>query len=141
MEGKDGSTAAKRSDTSQSEAVAGDQKGEDQSALSISEKYGIPEPHLFEDKDGDDVDESLTMQLAVGAKKFDRDGLTCLKFESFPPTTAGLIRARKVCRSEMAKIVNEVDLITKEPKLAIDTRRDDFFLEPMIYKHLLPVSL
>jgi hypothetical protein len=81
------------------------------------------------------------LQVAVGTKQDVRNGSPCLRFDPFPPIAAGLMRARKVCRSEMAKIVNEVDLITKDPKLAVDTRRDDFFLEPMIYKHLLPVSL
>lgn len=89
----------------------------------------------------DAVENSLRMQVACGAtlKKGEKN-TTLLQFHQFPPDLAGLIAARKVCRSEMAKIVNEVDLVTKSPKLAIDTTRDEFFLEPAVYKQLLPVS-
>lgn len=63
-----------------------------------------------------------------------------IEFPPFKPTFAGLINARKICRVEMAKIVNEVDLITKTPKLALNTKRDEFFLDPLVYRQILPVS-
>ncbi|KAI9163802.1 hypothetical protein HJFPF1_05429 [Paramyrothecium foliicola] len=62
-----------------------------------------------------------------------------IQFPVFHPTFAGLIHARKVCRFEMAKIVNEVDLVAKNPKLATDTTRDSFFLNPLVFEQLLPV--
>jgi hypothetical protein len=64
---------------------------------------------------------------------------TLIQFKPFKPTFAGLILASKVCRVEMAKIVNEVDLLTKKPNLAQDTRRDARFLHPLVFKQLLPV--
>ncbi|KAF5578869.1 uncharacterized protein FSUBG_13702 [Fusarium subglutinans] len=62
-----------------------------------------------------------------------------IQFPVFSPAFAGLIHARKVCRFEMAKIVNEVDLVARSPKLATDTRRDSFFLNPLVFEQLLPV--
>lgn len=85
--------------------------------------------------------ESVAMQLAVGADLIEVNGVSYLQYYSFKPDFSGLVDARKVCRCEMAKIVNEVDLITKHPKLALDTSRDDYFLEPLIYRQLLPVSV
>ncbi|KAK3367762.1 hypothetical protein B0H63DRAFT_565665 [Podospora didyma] len=60
------------------------------------------------------------------------------QFPIFSPTFAGLIQARKVCRFEMAKIVNEVDLVAKDPKLSTDMRRDAYFLHPLVFEQLLP---
>ena len=62
-----------------------------------------------------------------------------IQFPVFSPTFAGLIHARKVCRFEMAKIVNEVDLVAKNPKLAIDMTRDAYFLNPLVFEQLLPI--
>lgn len=62
-----------------------------------------------------------------------------ISFKVFPPTFAGLIQARQVCRWEMGKIVNEVDLVTKDPTVASDGQRDLYFLNPLIFKQLLPV--
>ena len=85
------------------------------------------------------ISRSMALQKASGAVERMVDGKPKLQFRPFKPTLGGLITARKVCRSEMAKIVNEVDLITKAPELAIDTKRDSYFLEPLVYKQLLPV--
>lgn len=60
--------------------------------------------------------------------------------EVFKPTFGGLIKARQVCRFKMAKIVNEVDLIAKFPNLLTQTTRDSYFLNPLIFRKLLPVS-
>lgn len=62
------------------------------------------------------------------------------QFTVFRPSFAGLIAAKKVCRFEMAKIVNEVDLIAKTPSLSTDITRDAYFLNPLVFKQLLPVS-
>ncbi|KAK6525430.1 hypothetical protein TWF694_005568 [Orbilia ellipsospora] len=61
------------------------------------------------------------------------------QFTVFSPSFAGLILARKICRFEMSKIVNEVDLVAKHPKMASDTTRDQYFLPPLVFKQLLPV--
>ena len=58
----------------------------------------------------------------------------------FQPSFAGLIEARKMCRFEMSKIVREVDLVANDPTLALDPIRDSFFLHPLVFKQLLPVS-
>lgn len=58
----------------------------------------------------------------------------------FPPSFAGLIQARKVCRFEMSKIVREVDLVANDPTLSTDPSRDSYFLHPLVFKQLLPVS-
>ena len=61
------------------------------------------------------------------------------RFTVFPASFAGLIEARQVCRAEMVKIVNEVDVVSKTPSVAADIRRDQFFLNPIIFRQLLPV--
>ncbi|KAJ5946379.1 hypothetical protein N7454_003218 [Penicillium verhagenii] len=57
----------------------------------------------------------------------------------FPGSFAGLIQARQVCRMEMAKIVNEVDAVAEDPTIASDVTRDSYFLNPLIFKQLVPV--
>ncbi|CEO58470.1 hypothetical protein PMG11_03194 [Penicillium brasilianum] len=57
----------------------------------------------------------------------------------FPASFAGLIQARKVCRMEMAKIVNEVDAVAEDPSVASDATRDEYFLNPLVFKQLIPV--
>ncbi|OJJ42180.1 hypothetical protein ASPZODRAFT_35469, partial [Penicilliopsis zonata CBS 506.65] len=57
----------------------------------------------------------------------------------FQASFAGLIAARKTCRFEMAKIVNEVDAVARNPKVAADPDRDSYFLNPLVFKQLLPV--
>nr|XP_036588070.1 uncharacterized protein CTRU02_02082 [Colletotrichum truncatum]KAF6799211.1 hypothetical protein CTRU02_02082 [Colletotrichum truncatum] len=60
-------------------------------------------------------------------------------YEIFNASFAGLIEARKVCRFEMAKLVTEVDLIARYPKLAANSGRDQLFLNPVVFKQLLPI--
>ncbi|KAK3389204.1 hypothetical protein B0H63DRAFT_536977 [Podospora didyma] len=60
-------------------------------------------------------------------------------YHVFQPSFAGLIKARKVCRFEMSKIVKEVDIIAKHPQLASDPGRDAFFLNPLVFKQMLPI--
>jgi hypothetical protein len=67
-------------------------------------------------------------------------GTVTTQFRVFQPTFAGLIAARKICRFEMSKIVNEVDLVAKNPKLSSDPERDAYFLNPLVFKQLLPVG-
>ncbi|KAJ5547188.1 hypothetical protein N7494_004773 [Penicillium frequentans] len=62
-------------------------------------------------------------------------------FAVFPASFAGLIQARKLCRMEMAKIVSEVDAVAEDPSVAIDATRDSYFLNPLVFKQLVPVSI
>lgn len=62
-----------------------------------------------------------------------------VQLKPFTPTFAGLIKARKLCRVEMAKIVNETDLVTRDPKIALERDRDSYFLHQLVFKQLLPV--
>ncbi|KAJ5263841.1 hypothetical protein N7478_011446 [Penicillium angulare] len=57
----------------------------------------------------------------------------------FPASFAGLIQARKLCRMEMAKIVSEVDAVAEDPSVATDVTRDSYFLNPLIFKQLVPI--
>lgn len=57
----------------------------------------------------------------------------------FTPSFAGLIEAKKICRAEMAKIVKEVDLVAKNPLIATHSDRDNYFLNPLVFKQLLPI--
>lgn len=70
----------------------------------------------------------------------DRPTSRWVQLKPFTPTFAGLIKARKLCRVEMAKIVNETDLVTRDPKIALERDRDSYFLHPLVFKQLLPVS-
>ncbi|KAF4985552.1 hypothetical protein FDECE_16485 [Fusarium decemcellulare] len=56
----------------------------------------------------------------------------------FPATLVGLDRARSACRFQMIKIVNEIDDITKDPKLATDEDRYEPFQTPRVFKERLP---
>ncbi|RFU79495.1 hypothetical protein TARUN_2702 [Trichoderma arundinaceum] len=57
----------------------------------------------------------------------------------FPSTLGGLDRARRACRFQMVKIVNEIDEITKDPKLATDEDRHEPFQTPRVFKERLPL--
>lgn len=50
----------------------------------------------------------------------------------------GLDSARTACRFEMIKIVREVDAVTADPKVAIDSDRVNEFLNPCIFRLLVP---
>lgn len=53
----------------------------------------------------------------------------------------GLDTARTDCRFEMIKIVREVDAVTLDPKVAIDSSRINRFLNPSIFRLLVPKAL
>lgn len=98
-----------------------------------------------QDPENETSEQNIALQQVGGAKRVKEDlgdnkWQLWLKYEPFKPNFVGLINARKVCRIEMAKIVNEVDLITKKPKYAIDANRDAYFLHPLVFKQILPVS-
>ncbi|KAK6359112.1 hypothetical protein TWF696_000279 [Orbilia brochopaga] len=69
----------------------------------------------------------------------DRSNKDVIPYTVFENSFVGLIKARRACRFEMSKIVNEVGLVAKDPSISTDTRRDDYFLNPLVFKQLLPV--
>ncbi|KAH7358861.1 hypothetical protein B0T11DRAFT_341079 [Plectosphaerella cucumerina] len=79
-------------------------------------------------------DLAVTRQNHLGAPAEER-----VKYKIFHNSFAGLIEARRVCLFEMSKIVKEVDIIAKHPQLASDPGRDAFFLNPLVFRQLLPV--
>ncbi|KAF2007639.1 hypothetical protein P154DRAFT_152 [Amniculicola lignicola CBS 123094] len=62
------------------------------------------------------------------------------KIAAYLPTPLGLDKARRDCRLEMVKIVHEVDLVTRNPAIALEPDRDGIFLSSVIFKQLLPVK-
>ncbi|ETS81500.1 hypothetical protein PFICI_06502 [Pestalotiopsis fici W106-1] len=50
----------------------------------------------------------------------------------------GLEKARRDCRLEMIKIVQEVDEVAIDPQVAIDPSRAHVFLSPVVFKMLVP---
>ncbi|VUC37255.1 unnamed protein product [Clonostachys rosea] len=73
----------------------------------------------------------------TGSEQSNPDNTKTIK--PFMPSFAGLIEAKKICRAEMAKIVKEVDLVAKDPLIATQANRDDYFLNPLVFKQLLPI--
>ncbi|KAJ9613426.1 hypothetical protein H2200_003368 [Cladophialophora chaetospira] len=62
-----------------------------------------------------------------------------ITFEAYPASLLGLDRARRDCRLEMIKIINEVDDVTGDPLIASRPDRDGLFLSPTLFKQMLPI--
>ncbi|KAK0642160.1 hypothetical protein B0T16DRAFT_311671, partial [Cercophora newfieldiana] len=103
-------------------------------AITDATQQTSPESQALVTQQGNFVENTAMVSNAAG-EVTSKD----IQFPVFSPTFAGLIHARKVCRFEMAKIVNEVDLVAKNPKLSTDTRRDAYFLNPLVFEQLLPI--
>lgn len=56
----------------------------------------------------------------------------------FEASVQGLSAARKAIRRQMVRIVNEVDIIEKDPKKATDEDRDEPFQSPVTFEKRLP---
>ena len=56
----------------------------------------------------------------------------------FPTTLGGLEAAKKAIRHQMALIVNEVDLIEKDPKLATDDHHEEPFQSAAAFEERIP---
>ncbi len=56
----------------------------------------------------------------------------------FEASVKGLSDARKAIRRQMMRIVNEVDLIEKDPKIATDEDREEPFQSPVTFETRLP---
>jgi len=57
----------------------------------------------------------------------------------FNVSLGGLDEAKKACRIQMMRIINEVDAITKDPSLATDESRVEPFMPFRVFKELMPV--
>ncbi|EPS38324.1 hypothetical protein H072_8001 [Dactylellina haptotyla CBS 200.50] len=97
----------------------------------------------IEDVDTPPTNETAPEQTAAddasAEKTKTEDKKDVIPYTVFKDSFVGLIQARRACRFEMSKIVNEVGLVAKDPGIATDTRRDDYFLNPLVFKQLLPV--
>ena len=63
-----------------------------------------------------------------------------LEGSSYEPNFGGLEKARKDCRIEMLKILNEVEAVTRDPTLALQQDRDAGYMNPAVFRKLLPVA-
>lgn len=93
---------------------------------------------LILETEGDSEGQLTAVSLDRPGKQPDEPAIKVIPV--FQPSFAGLIEARKVCRFEMSKIVREVDAVAKDPTIATDDSRDSYFLNPLVFKQLLPVS-
>ncbi|KAH7376388.1 hypothetical protein B0T11DRAFT_335564 [Plectosphaerella cucumerina] len=70
--------------------------------------------------------------------------LTALKsaanISRFDASMKGISDARKFIRRQMIHIVNEVDLIEKDPKVATDQDREEPFQSPLMFEDRLPLT-
>lgn len=92
-------------------------------------------------KEAEDSTEPST-ELTKVSKKNEATGLyPYVEDESrFDATVKGLSDARKVIRRQMMRIVNEVDLMEKDPKLATDEDHQEPFQSPVTFETRLPVT-
>jgi hypothetical protein len=60
--------------------------------------------------------------------------------EPYTADIFGLESARRDCRFEMIKIAQEIDAVTIDPKVALDSSRKWQYLSPIVFQMLIPVS-
>jgi hypothetical protein len=58
----------------------------------------------------------------------------------YKATVISLDKASQDCRWEMIKIVKEVDAVTNDPQVAVDPNRVWQYLNPALFRQLLPVG-
>ncbi|OQE13686.1 hypothetical protein PENFLA_c044G03126 [Penicillium flavigenum] len=58
--------------------------------------------------------------------------------EAYKPNLFSLEKARLHCRLQMVRIVKEVDAVAEDPHVAVDPYRVGQFLNPLIFRQLLP---
>lgn len=58
----------------------------------------------------------------------------------YPATIQGLETARTHCRYMLNRIVSEVDVVSRNPDVAIDEKRALPYMSPFLFKELIPVS-
>jgi hypothetical protein len=118
-----------------------------------------------DEDDTNDYSSPERVELSQGnnsddAEQRESGGTTKIRFppvQVYPPSIIGLINARRDCRLEMVKVVNEVskvwheainafvneiqvDLVTSDPSIALDPDRKQTFFSPALFKQLVPVS-
>lgn len=78
-------------------------------------------------------------EVALSAAKKYAAALTAADdTKPFLASLRGLSDARKFCRRQMVYIVNEVDLIEKDPKVATDQDHEEPFQSPLLFETRLP---
>lgn len=84
--------------------------------------------------------ETTSTEVAAPSQK-NSDGLYPYveDLSRFEATMKGLSEARRAIRRQMARIVNEVDVIEKDPKLATDEDHQEPFQSPVTFETRLPV--
>ncbi|KAF2151443.1 hypothetical protein K461DRAFT_280233 [Myriangium duriaei CBS 260.36] len=75
----------------------------------------------------------------LAAKKYAAALAAATDVSRFEASVRGLSDARKFIRRQMVYIVNEVDLIEKDPKVATDEDHDEPFQSPSLFETRVPV--
>lgn len=76
----------------------------------------------------------------AAAKKYAAAVAAANDTKRFDADLRGIADARKFIRRQMVYIVNEVDLIEKDPKVATDEDHDEPFQAPLLFETRLPVT-
>lgn len=76
----------------------------------------------------------------AAAKKYAAAIAAANETERFHADLRGIADARKFIRRQMVYIVNEVDLIEKDPKIATDEDHEEPFQAPLLFETRLPVT-
>lgn len=97
-----------------------------------------------DDDEEEEDDEVASTRRVVSNKPGGRAGTVSKvgavqNIPQFRVSLGGLDEAKKACRIQMMRIVNEVDAITKDPSLATDESRVEPFLPFRVFKELMPV--
>ncbi|KAE8323661.1 hypothetical protein BDV39DRAFT_208643 [Aspergillus sergii] len=58
---------------------------------------------------------------------------------AYAGTLVGLEKARRDCRSQMIRIVKEVDAVAEDPNVATDFNRVGIYLSSLLFRQLLPI--
>ncbi|KAF7627955.1 hypothetical protein AFLA_003323 [Aspergillus flavus NRRL3357] len=75
--------------------------------------------------------------VAISSKT--QDKFSHIPETPYPGTLVGLEKARRDCRSQMIRIVKEVDDVADDPSRAIDFNRVGIYLSPLLFRQLLPI--
>lgn len=76
----------------------------------------------------------------AAAKKYAAAVAAANETKRFDANLRGIADARKFIRRQMVYIVNEVDLIEKDPKIATDEDHEEPFQAPLLFETRLPVT-
>ncbi|ODM15565.1 hypothetical protein SI65_09168 [Aspergillus cristatus] len=77
-------------------------------------------------------------ELLPKQKDGSKQEMTHIPEKPYDGTLVGLEKARRDCRSQMIRIVKEVDAVADDPKVAVDFNRVGQYLSPLLFRQLLP---